>query len=449
MAKPLKTIKGTVGVLVKPVAGLVDGFNFLMKKIEEMSGEGKETPDMHDFVNILLEEMKDAEQGVVAFFTEMMFMQHLSEKMAQVENEITLIQILGDRIKEFISPYFVEIFLRGADKDSFHLAYHFPSTQEFNPGLVKDIGLECFNKGESLLKEKIKLDKKNFSVLSAPLRTTREKFGAVVVGKKGKDGITPKESALVISGAVVISFAMSNIKLLHNIIKNQRLVTIGETVGGLSHDIKNILNNMENGIELVDMGIETGNSEMMDEGRSILRNSYERLKHLVLSMVDYSREREIELIPSDINDIVKGAISIVKDVIKERKIKIVEELDERLPMVDVDPSRIERMVVNLLDNAIDAVKDKEGIIKVSTKFSSDNTVEIVIEDNGCGIPEENLERIFDIFYSTKGNRGTGFGLAVVQKIVREHNGTIDVKSEVGKGTVFTIRIPVKKQRRKR
>ncbi|MDD3726458.1 MAG: ATP-binding protein [Candidatus Ratteibacteria bacterium] len=450
MAKPLKTItgtvKGTVEVLVKPVVGLVDGFNFLMRKIEERTGEKKEGPEMDGFVNILLKEMKDAEQGVLAFFTEMMFMQHLSEKMAQVENEITLIQILGDKINEFISPDFVEIFLCGADGRSFHLVYHFPSEKEFSPALVKNLALDCFQRGESIVKEKVKLEGKGFSILAAPLRTTRERFGAVVVGKRGKGVITTNESALVISGAVVVSFAMSNIKLVNNIIKNQRLVTIGETIGGLSHDIKNILNNLENGIELVDMAAESSNSEMLREGRKILRNSYEKMKHLVLSMVDYSREREIELVPSNINSVIKGAISIMKGTCKEKRVKIIEELDKHLPIIDIDPSRIERMMINLLDNAIDAVEEKIGIIKVRTRFLvSDGAIEISVEDNGCGIPEENLERIFDIFYSTKGNRGTGFGLAIVQKVVKEHNGTIEVKSEVGKGTVFIIKIPVKER----
>jgi signal transduction histidine kinase len=443
MAKPLKTIKGTVEVLVKPVVGFVDGFNSLMRKIEESIGEKKEI-EVDDFVNILLKEMKDVEQGVLAFFSEMMFMQHLSEKMAQVENEVTLVQILGDKIKSFLSPDFIEIFICGVDKKSFHLAYHYPSAKEFNPALVRDTGLKCFKKGESILEEKVKIDRKTFSVLAAPLRTTREKFGAVVIGRKGRDKISPKESALVISGAVVISFAISNIKLVNSIIKNQRLVTIGETIGGLSHDIKNILNNLENGIALVDMAVENKNTEMLEEGRSILRKSYDRMKNLVLSMVDYSREREIEPVPVNINNVIKDILWTKQDEVKAKKIKLIEEYDKNMPEAYLDPARMERLIINLLDNAIDAVKEKVGIIKVGTKFLlNEGAIEIWVEDNGCGIPEENIERIFDVFYSTKGNRGTGFGLAIVQKVVKEHNGTIDVKSEVGKGTRFTIKIPVK------
>lgn len=77
--------------------------------------------------------------------------------------------------------------------------------------------------------------------------------------------------------------------------------------------------------------------------------------------------------------------------------------------------------------------------------SSQDAAVIRVEDNGCGIPKENLERIFDVLYSTKGNRGTGFGLAVVQKIAKEHSGTIEVKSDVGERTVFIVKIPIKKK----
>ncbi|MGI6595678.1 MAG: ATP-binding protein [Candidatus Ratteibacteria bacterium] len=446
MPKTLKTIKGTVGVLVKPVTGFMEGFNSLMRKIEESMEEKKEGAEIDNFVNILLKEIKGVEQGVLAFFTEMMFMQHLSEKMAQVENEVILIQLLGDKIKEFLSPSFVEIFLYNVDKKSLQLAYNYPSKTIFNPDLVKEIGLKCFQTGESMMENKTKFDRKTFSIIAAPLRTTREKIGAVVVGKKGKESLKSQESALVISGAVVISFAISNMKLVNNIIKNQRLVTIGETIGGLSHDTKNILSNLENGIELIDMAVKKKDTEMIKAGTAILKNSYERMKNLTLSMVDYSREREIELVPADINKVIKDAISIMRNMIKAKKIKLIVELDNNLPKIDIDTARIERMIINLLDNALGAVKEKTGIIRVKTGLSSSQDAAVIrVEDNGCGIPKENLERIFDVLYSTKGNRGTGFGLAVVQKIAKEHSGTIEVKSDVGERTVFIVKIPIKKK----
>ncbi|MBN1445208.1 MAG: GHKL domain-containing protein [Candidatus Omnitrophica bacterium] len=459
------TVETIVKPVVKPVTGLVDVFNFFMKKVEEKGLHRKGDVEIDGFVNVLLDEMKDVEQGIFAFFSEMLFMQHLSEKMAQVENEVTLVSILAERVKEFLKPGFIEVFLCGEDKTSFHLAYHYPAEKEFNPAGVKEIAAECFNKGESSIYNNRKIDGKSFSVLTAPLRTTRDRFGTIVVGRKGKNSLSSKDITLVIAGATVVSFSISNIKLVNSIIKNERLVTIGETIGGLSHDIKNILTSLESGIAIMDIALGKNDApklqdkclcrqckmssecmedfRMLTEGSKAVKNGYERMKELVLSMIDYSREREISLSPVNINRLIKDFLDTKREELREKKIKLAEDFDVRIKEVEADPLRVERMIGNLVNNAIDAVKGKTGIIKTGTKFSSDRKhVLLWVEDNGCGIPDESLKKIFDVFYSTKGSKGTGFGLAIVQKVVREHGGTIEVKSVVNKGTKFLIKIPI-------
>lgn len=462
-----KTVETIVKPVVKPVSGLVDIFNSFMRKVEEKVPAKKEGVEIDGFVSTLLDEMKDVEQGIFAFFSEMLFMHHLSEKMAQVENEVTLVSILAERVKEFLKPGFIEVFLSGEDKHSFHLAYHYPSEKEFNPAAVREIAMECFRKGESTIFNSKKIAGKNFSVLTAPLRTTRDRFGTIVVGKKGKNNLSSREITLVIAGATVVSFSISNIKLVNSIIKNERLVTIGETIAGLSHDIKNILTSLESGIAI--MNIAMGKNDrpglkekclcrkcslssscmedfkMLTEGSRAVKKGYERMKDLVLSMIDYSREREISVRKASINRLVKDVLAGKSEELREKKIRLAEEFDGRIKEVLIDPSRIERMVGNLVNNAIDAVKGKAGVIKAGTRFSADRSyVMMWIEDNGRGIPEGSINRIFDVFYSTKGAKGTGFGLAIVQKIVREHGGTIEVKSTVNKGTRFLIKIPAGK-----
>ncbi len=467
VVKPVSGFKDTVETIVKPVTGLIDVFNFVMKKVEEKVPGRKEDVEIDGFVSVLLDEMKDVEQGIFAFFSEMLFMQHLSEKMAQVENEVTLVSILAERVKEFLKPGFIEVFLCGGDKTSFQLAYHYPSIEEFNPAGVKDIAMECFNKGESSIFNNRKVGGKSFSVLTAPLRTTRDKFGTVVVGRRGKSSLSSKDITLVIAGATVVSFSMSNIKLVNSMIKNKRLAAIGETIGGLSHDIKNILTSLESGIAIMDIALGKNDApklqdrclcskcklssecmedfKMLTEGIKATKNGYERMKELVLSMVDYSKDREISLSSVNLNKLIKDFLDIKREDIRDRKIKLIENFDGRVKEIEADPLRIERMIGNLLNNAIDAVKGKAGVVKTGTKLSADRkNVILWVEDNGCGIPEENLGKIFDVFYSTKGSKGTGFGLAIVQKVVREHGGTIEVKSVVNKGTKFLIKIPVRK-----
>jgi signal transduction histidine kinase len=446
MQKPVKNIRSTVGSIIKPVTSLVDGFNALMKKLEEKTAEEKkEGVEIDGFVNVLLDEMKDVEQGIFAFFTELLFMHHLSEKMAQVENEVTLVSILAERVKDFLKPDFIEVFLCGQDKNSFHLAYHYPSEKEFNPAEVRGMAGECFLQGESSVFNDRKISGRSFSVLSVPLRTTRDRFGTMIVGKKGRNRFKSEDITLTIAGAAVVSFSISNIKLMNNMIKNERLATIGETVGGLSHDIKGILNSLENGIAVVDMASGKNDQKMLNAGRRIVKSSYEKMKNLVLSMIDYSRDREISVSPVNINKIVQESLTAQKEAARDKGVKLLEEFDRKMPPVSVDPVRIERMIINLVENAIDAVKEKTGIVRVGTRFSpKEGFVNLWVADNGCGIAEENVDKIFDVFYSTKGQKGTGFGLAVVQKIVREHGGTISVESGVDRGTRFIVKIPVAK-----
>ncbi len=448
VVKPVTNIvvKPVANMVKTPVTGIVEGFNFIMKKLEEKPAEmQKEGVEIDGFVNVLLDEMKDAEQGIFALFSEMLFMNQFSEKMAQVENEVSLVSILGERIKEYLKPYFINIFLCREDKKSFHLAYHYPAEKEFNPAEVNEVARECFCKGESTIFASRKIDGKFFSILTAPLRTTRDMFGTVVVGKRGRNKFSSEDISLAISGAAVVGYSISNMKLLHNIVKNERLVTIGETIGGLSHDIKNILTSLESGIEIMDIAVQNNDAELLSEGMKGVKKGYDRMKNLVLSMIDYSKEREISVSPTDLNKLIEESLVTQNEAAVEKRVKIVEELDRKMPIVSVDPVRIERMIINLVQNAIGAVREKTGVVKVGTKFlPQENAVNIWVADNGYGIAKENLDKIFDVFYSTKGQKGTGFGLAIVQKVVKEHGGIISVKSAMNKGTKFLIKIPVTK-----
>jgi len=161
-------------------------------------------------------------------------------------------------------------------------------------------------------------------------------------------------------------------------------------------------------------------------------------------MVDYSRERQPDLQETDVNALLGSVLDADSDLLAEKKVRVKREFDLQMPRVYVDPARIDRLADNLVHNALDAVAPGKGRINVGTRYLPDEKiVHIWVKDNGHGIPAAALNRIFDIFYSTKGTRGTGFGLAIVQKIVREHRGVITVNSTVGKGTTFHVKIPVR------
>ena len=106
----------------------------------------------------------------------------------------------------------------------------------------------------------------------------------------------------------------------------------------------------------------------------------------------------------------------------------------------LDPTGMERIILNLVNNSFDALPEKSGCITIQTSLSGKNIL-FLIGDNGCGMPADKMSQIFNLFFTTKGSKGTGIGLAVVQKIVKEHRGRISVKSKVGEGTVFNISLP--------
>ena len=114
------------------------------------------------------------------------------------------------------------------------------------------------------------------------------------------------------------------------------------------------------------------------------------------------------------------------------------------PAIPLDPDGMHQVLMNLLSNALDAVEPQKGLIRVKCRYDAENRQTTVIEviDNGTGIPPSMMNHMFELFHSTKGNRGTGLGLAVAQKIVEEHEGSISVKSTPGEGTTFTVRLPV-------
>ncbi|MGC8976357.1 MAG: sensor histidine kinase [Candidatus Ratteibacteria bacterium] len=392
--------------------------------------------EVDGFVSNLLDELKDVEKGILGFFAEILFMYNLSERMVSIENEISLVEILGERTKAFLNPDFIKIYLITSD-GKISSAYSYPS--DFEDDFLLKIIEGTFEKGESIIYEK-RINNKFYSILIIPLRTTKDKYGIFVVGRERRKSFSIEEIALMIAGTSVISFSISNIKLMQKMIVNERLVMIGQLISGLTHDLRNILNKFENGIYFIESGIEEKDIEDIKIGKDIIKKNYIKLKEFVLSMVDYSREREISLKEVNLQSLIDDVTAYFDTLLKEKNIRLIKEYDENLKIVKVDRHRIERMISNLIQNSIDAVEENKGIIKIKTKDLQDK-FQIIVEDNGCGIPEKNLNKIFDIFFTTKGSRGTGFGLAIVQKVVKEHNGKIEVNSNPGEGTTFTITFP--------
>jgi signal transduction histidine kinase len=284
------------------------------------------------------------------------------------------------------------------------------------------------------------------SILCVPLKTKDNVWGAIeVINKLDGSDFNEHDQELCEAIARQAALSIENAKYHTQIVNTERLVAIGQTIAGLAHCIKNILNGIQGGTYMVDTGLRSNDTSKFTKGWEIVKKNNSFLQELMLDMLSYSKNREPECELVNINEIVESLCTAMTIKAKEKKIDIVWKPSPLLKQAMLDQKGLKRCVLNLITNAIDACeKNESGCVEVSTNVLNGDMCSIVISDNGHGIPEENKEKIFQMFFSTKGSKGTGLGLSITNKIITELGGTIDLESEVGKGTRFTITLPVRK-----
>ncbi len=220
------------------------------------------------------------------------------------------------------------------------------------------------------------------------------------------------------------------------LIQAAKLAAIGELASNVAHEINNPLTSIMGYAELVKE--ETDVDDIMRDIDIIERESM-RARDIVHQLLEFSRKRPLEIMEVEINNLIKESISLLHVQIKDARIKISEKYSE-LPLITGDPNQLKQVFINVINNSIDSMSQKGGEINIST---SKNETGIVVEisDDGQGIPNNILSKIFEPFFTTKKDRGTGLGLSITYKIIQSHKGKIDVTSEEGKWTKFTIFLP--------
>lgn len=224
--------------------------------------------------------------------------------------------------------------------------------------------------------------------------------------------------------------------------QTERLAAIGETVAWLSHSIKNILQGLRGGADAVELALKRGDLELAREGWPILARNLDRIFSLTLNMLAFSKQRELDLELSPLAPLLREIAQLIQPQFDRKRVGLILDLDADVPPIPIDHSVVHQAVMNLVTNALDAVRAKAGVVTISTAFDGESKeARVVVADNGPGIGEQHLEEIFSAFHSTKGQRGTGLGLAVTRKIIEEHGGRIEVTSEPGQGATFAIVLP--------
>ncbi|MFO0078611.1 MAG: ATP-binding protein [Planctomycetota bacterium] len=288
--------------------------------------------------------------------------------------------------------------------------------------------------------------------ICVPLLGRSEFLGAIYVDTFLQPGgrgairervLTDEHLKIMVAVGKLAGLALENARYSEQLVAKARLAAIGETIASLSHHIKNILQGMSSGTYLLEQGLKHQAAEDTQRGWEIVRRYQDAISRLVLDMLSYSRERQPSLVPADLNQTVGECVELVRPRAESLGIKLVWEPARGLSNFEFDPFGLTHAITNLLQNALDACEHKgAGIVQVSVlPEPSESRCRIVVQDNGMGIPGADLERIFQLFHSTKGNKGTGLGLAVSRKIVEEHGGQITVESILGSGSRFTILLP--------
>lgn len=229
--------------------------------------------------------------------------------------------------------------------------------------------------------------------------------------------------------------------------RTDRLKSLETIAGGFAHEIRNPLTSIKTFIQLAPE--RKDDPDFIREFSRIVLDDVYRIERLIEEILDYARYMEPKLTEEDINDIVSSCLYFIDVKADSRGIKIEKELAPDLPRVMLDRQQIKQVFLNLFLNALDAMGEQGGALRVRTrklvKPGGKSWVQIETEDTGQGIQENNLDHIFDPFFTTKHesgeHEGTGLGLTIVHQIIQEHHGEIQVQSTVGKGTTFLVNLP--------
>ncbi len=224
-----------------------------------------------------------------------------------------------------------------------------------------------------------------------------------------------------------------------------QLASIGLLVGSISHGIKGLLTGLDGGIYMVNSGFAKDKPERVEKGWEMVQRNVERIRSMVLDILYYAKDRELVVEDVDLVAIVDDFREGLEKKASDANVAVQIDIADDVDIFQGDPHALRAMLLNLLENSLDACRmDNEKanhLIRMAIRCEAP-WVLIEVEDNGVGMDRETREKIFSLFFSSKGIKGTGLGLFISNKIVDKHGGDITVDSEPGRGTRFDVRLPL-------
>jgi len=229
-------------------------------------------------------------------------------------------------------------------------------------------------------------------------------------------------------------------RLEANLIQSEKLAAVGQLAAGVAHEINNPLSAVIANAQLLRRDLPQDASDAL-ESVELIETAGLRASQVVRNLLGFARKEQYEFLRIDLNETMLNALALVKHELVMRNIEVETDLAESLPLINASRDHLQSVWINMILNALDSIdKDKGKIIITTSKSNSD--YKITIADNGVGIPADKVSRIFEPFFTTKApGRGTGLGLSVCHRIIKQHGGYIQVESLVGNGTKFIIILP--------
>jgi PAS domain S-box-containing protein len=224
------------------------------------------------------------------------------------------------------------------------------------------------------------------------------------------------------------------------------LASLGLMIGSISHSIKGVLTGLDAGVYLLNKGFSKRDDAQLQSGLEIVRSMAERIRKMVMDILFCAKERELQRERIDILAFAEDVVQTVQPLFSSKNVELVCEVERNPGFFEVDAVMLRSAIINVLENAVDACAADSSAREHRVMFQVEANAEVVgilVEDNGIGMTAEQLKNLFTVFFSTKGSKGTGLGLFITDKIIRQHGGTITADSAVGRGGRFGIMIPRK------
>ncbi|MBN1688072.1 MAG: HAMP domain-containing histidine kinase [Candidatus Omnitrophica bacterium] len=345
--------------------------------------------------------------------------------------------------KKLLCDFFVEsvqafvhacggyLFLSGAEDQLWLESSSDPAGQL--PGNLVEEAKAHFQKGQPVCTGK---------ALFVPLIVRNTEIGiACFVRDSASEGFSGPDLEAAANLAAQMAGALKNILLYEQNIKMERLAAIGQTVSMVLHEVKNIIQLATFSSDWLKRGIEKGNQEFLKRGMKGMEKAIKNMNGFVYEMLSLTKDYKIEAQKVDPKDLLKELQGDLEEKARQFNAELDFQVEENFPQVDMEYQSIYRSLLNIVKNALEACRQEKSFVRIRVFSVDPDTYQITVEDNGQGMSEEVRAKLFQAFFSTKGEKGTGLGLMVIDKTVKAHHGKIAVESEIGKGTKFILTFP--------